>query len=120
MGQLSIKLMKKGVIMDCDSSSVLLIEDNLGDIVSIRTMISELEDRCFELKFVETLSETLTILEIEKFDVVLMDLGLPDSQGFRTFTQIHNQMPELPIIIITGIEDENLRLSALKKVLRII
>ena len=89
--------------MVSDSSNVLLIEDNLGDIVSIRTMISELSDGCFELKFAESLGEALTILENENFDVVLMDLGLPDSQGFRTFTQVHNQMPELPIIIITGL-----------------
>ncbi len=101
--------------MDGDTSSVLLIEDNLGDIVSIRTMISELSDGCFELKFAETLGEALTILENENFDVVLMDLGLPDSQGFRTFTQVHNKMPDLPIIIITGLEDENLGLSAVKE-----
>ncbi len=98
-----------------DSASVLLIEDNLGDIVSIRTMISELSDGCFELKFAESLGEALTILRNENFDVVLMDLGLPDSQGFRTFTQVHNQMPELPIIIITGLEDEDLGLSAVKE-----
>ena len=98
-----------------DSASVLLIEDNLGDIVSIRTMISELSDGCFELKFAESLGEALTILRNENFDVILMDLGLPDSQGFRTFTQVHNQMPELPIIIITGLEDEDLGLSAVKE-----
>ena len=98
-----------------DSASVLLIEDNLGDIVSIRTMISELSDGCFELKFAESLGEALTILRNENFDVILMDLGLPDSQGFRTFTQVHNQMPDLPIIIITGLEDEDLGLSAVKE-----
>ena len=97
------------------SSTVLLIEDNLGDIVSIRTMISELSDGLFELKFAESLGEALKILENENFDVVLMDLGLPDSQGFRTFTQVHNQMPELPIIIITGLEDEDLGVSAVKE-----
>ena len=101
--------------MVSESSNVLLIEDNLGDIVSIRTMISELSDGVFELKFAESLSEALTILENENFDVVLMDLGLPDSQGFRTFTQVHNQMPELPIIIITGLEDEDLGVSAVKE-----
>ena len=101
--------------MVSDSSNVLLIEDNLGDIVSIRTMISELSDGVFELKFAESLGEALTILENENFDVVLMDLGLPDSQGFRTFTQVHNQMPELPIIIITGLEDEDLGVSAVKE-----
>ena len=101
--------------MYSDSSNVLLIEDNLGDIVSIRTMISELSDGVFELKFAESLGEALTILENENFDVVLMDLGLPDSQGFRTFTQVHNQMPELPIIIITGLEDEDLGVSAVKE-----
>ena len=97
------------------SSTVLLIEDNLGDIVSIRTMISELSDGLFELKFAESLGEALKILENENFDVILMDLGLPDSQGFRTFTQVHNQMPELPIIIITGLEDEDLGVSAVKE-----
>jgi two-component sensor histidine kinase/CheY-like chemotaxis protein len=97
------------------SSTVLLIEDNLGDIVSIRTMISELSDGLFELKFAESLGEALKILENENFDVVLMDLGLPDSQGFRTFTQVHNQMPDLPIIIITGLEDEDLGVSAVKE-----
>ena len=101
--------------MVSDSSTVLLIEDNLGDIVSIRTMISELSDGLFELKFAESLGEALKILEDENFDVVLMDLGLPDSQGFRTFTQVHNQMPELPIIIITGLEDEDLGVSAVKE-----
>ena len=101
--------------MVSDSSTVLLIEDNLGDIVSIRTMISELSDGVFELKFAESLGEALKILEDENFDVVLMDLGLPDSQGFRTFTQVHNQMPELPIIIITGLEDEDLGVSAVKE-----
>ncbi len=97
------------------SSRVLLIEDNLGDIVSIRTMISELSDGYFELKFAETLAEALSILETENFDVVLMDLGLPDSQGFRTFIKIHNQMPELPIIILTGLEDEDLGVRAVKE-----
>ncbi len=101
--------------MVSDTSCVLLIEDNLSDIVSIRTMLSELKDGCFELKFAETLGEALEILERENFDVVLMDLGLPDSQGFRTFTQIHNQMPELPIIIITGLEDDDLGVNAVKE-----
>jgi len=101
--------------MVSDSSTVLLIEDNLGDIVSIRTMISELSNGVFELKFAESLDEALTILENENFDVILMDLGLPDSQGFRTFTQVHNKMPELPIIIITGLEDEDLSVSAVKE-----
>ena len=101
--------------MVSDCSTVLLIEDNLGDIVSIRTMIAELSDGLFELKFAESLGEALKILENENFDVVLMDLGLPDSQGFRTFTQVHNRMPELPIIIITGLEDEDLGVSAVKE-----
>jgi two-component sensor histidine kinase/CheY-like chemotaxis protein len=101
--------------MFSDSSSVLLVEDNLGDIVSIKTMLSELNDVCFELKFAETLHEALNILEKENFDVVLVDLGLSDSHGFRTFTQINNQMPELPIIIITGLEDEDLGVIAVKK-----
>ncbi len=100
--------------MAFDSTKVLLIEDNIGDIVTIRTMLSELEDGIFELKFAETLNEAFKFLENENFDVVLLDLGLPDSNGFSTFTKIHNQMPELPIIIITGLEDEELGVIAVK------
>jgi two-component sensor histidine kinase/CheY-like chemotaxis protein len=98
-----------------ETSNVLLIEDNIGDIVSIRTMLSDLKEGFFELKFAETLSEALDILDRENFDVVLLDLGLPDSQGFRTFTQVNDQMPELPIIIITGLEDENMGINAVKE-----
>ena len=99
--------------MVSDSTSVLLIEDNLGDIVSIRTMM--ISDGVFKLKFALNLDEALKTLENENFDVVLMDLGLPDSQGFRTFIQVHNKMPEVPIIIITGLEDEDLGVNAVKE-----
>jgi two-component sensor histidine kinase len=78
-------------------------------------MLSDLKEGFFELKFAETLSEALDILDRENFDVVLLDLGLPDSQGFRTFTQVNDQMPELPIIIITGLEDEDMGINAVKE-----
>jgi two-component sensor histidine kinase/CheY-like chemotaxis protein len=102
-------------VATAEMSNVLLVEDNIGDIVSIRTMLSDLKEGIFELKFAETLGEALDILERENFDVVLLDLGLPDSQGFRTFTQVNDQMPELPIIILTGLEDEDLGINAVKE-----
>lgn len=99
--------------MVSNNFNVLLVEDNLSDIVLIKTMLSESNEK-FDLKFAETLGEALKILDNEDFDVMLLDLGLPDSHGFKTFTKIINEMPELPIIIITGLEDETLGIKAVK------
>ncbi len=99
--------------MVSNNFNVLLVEDNLSDIILIKTMLSESKEK-FDLKFAETLGEALQILDNEDFDVMLLDLGLPDSQGFKTFTKILNEIPGLPIIIITGLEDETLGVKAVK------
>ena len=97
-----------------EPSNILLIEDNLGDIVLIKSMLDNQED-LFQLKIVESLKESLKILNESDFDIILLDLGLPDSHGFETFIQIYDRSPKIPIIIITGLEDEKLGVRAVKK-----
>ena len=92
----------------------MLIEDNLGDIVLIKSMLDNKED-LFKVKIVESLEDSLKILNKSDFDIILLDLGLPDSNGFETFIQIYELYPHIPIIIITGLEDEELGLRSLKK-----
>lgn len=92
--------------------SIILIEDSAEDAQLVREM---LDDRGYDyvLKRTDRLSSGLRLLEEEFFDVVLLDLGLPDSAGFDALTQIRNQAPTLPIIILTGLSDEALAVKAI-------
>ncbi len=91
---------------------VLHIEDNPADAAFIKEMLSEAENISFDLEWRDSLSTGLKRLTKIETDVVLLDLNLPDSGGFVTFTKTHAQAPEIPIVILTGIPDEKLALKA--------
>ena len=93
---------------------VLLIEDNPGDIRLIREMLSEGEDGLFELDCVGRLSQGLEYLSSRTTGVVLLDLSLPDSYGFDTFLKVYAHSPKVPIIVLTGNDDQTVALSAVK------
>ena len=63
----------------------------------------------------DRIDEALKILKEEKFDVVLLDLNLPDSQGLDGIERITAQEPEVPVIILTGLDDETLGIQAVRK-----
>ncbi|MBN1273304.1 MAG: GGDEF domain-containing response regulator [Candidatus Aminicenantes bacterium] len=98
-----------------DVIRVLLIEDNPGDARLIREMLSEAEDFSFFLECIDRISTSFERLSEEDYDVILLDLSLPDSHGFETFTKIHSQQPDVPIIVLTGIDDKNLGRKAVQK-----
>jgi len=87
--------------------NVLLVEDNPGDAVIINEMFREIPQIQFNIFHAQRLLEGLDALGENDFHIVLLDLQLPDSQGIETFNHIHNQAPEIPIIILTGLEDED-------------
>jgi diguanylate cyclase (GGDEF)-like protein len=93
---------------------VLLIEDNPGDARLIREMLSEGEDGLFELDCVGRLSQGLEYLSAQPAGVVLLDLSLPDSYGFDTFLKVYAHSPKVPIIVLTGHDDQTVALSAVK------
>ncbi len=94
---------------------VLLIEDNPGDARLIKELFSECVPGSFELQCVESLAQGFAILGSEEIDTILLDLSLPDSQGFETFTRVHNRTPGIPIIILTGFDDETLAIKAVQQ-----
>ena len=94
---------------------ILLFEDNLGDTGLIEEMLEEFADFPYELKNVETLNEGLNLVKERPFDVILTDLGLPDSDGIDTFLDIHARNSRIPIIILTGLNDEKIGIDAVKK-----
>lgn len=94
---------------------ILLIEDNPGDAALIEDMLEEFSSFPYELKNAATLNEGLNLLKENSFDVILADLGLPDSDGIDTFLEIHARNSRIPIIILTGMTDERLGINAVKQ-----
>lgn len=93
---------------------VLLFEDNPGDARLIREMLKESRTDEFDLTRVETLEEGLRHLGKESFDVLLLDLGLPDSSGIETLLKVQAETSEVPIVVMTGLCDELIALKALQ------
>ena len=101
--------------MDDGPIRVLLIEDNPGDVRLITEILSEARDAPFELECVDQLSAGLECLSAGDIDIVLLDLSLPDSYGFDTFAKMHTHASDVPIILLTGIEDEALGIQAVRE-----
>ena len=94
---------------------ILLIEDNPGDARLIQEMVSEADGAAFDLERVDRLSTGLKhLVAARDIDLVLLDLGLPDSSGFDTFTSIKAQAPGVAIVVLTGLEDETIENKALQ------
>ncbi|HSE83583.1 MAG TPA: response regulator, partial [Thermodesulfobacteriota bacterium] len=94
--------------MNLNPIEVLLIEDNPGDAYMIGEMLAGVKDFPFNLEHADRLSKGLECLSKEERDIVILDLLLPDSQGFDTFIKAHNRAPKVPIIVLTGLDNEEL------------
>jgi signal transduction histidine kinase/DNA-binding response OmpR family regulator len=94
---------------------ILLVEDNPGDARLLREMLVQANSSQVELTHVERLDAALQCLEIAGFDVLLLDLSLPDGQGLDTLIRAHAQAPHVPIIVITGLDDEVLAIEAVRQ-----
>ncbi len=92
----------------------LLFEDDPGDFALLREYIAEDKSANIKLENVQRLEDGLELLSQDKFDIILVDLSLPDSHGFATFEQINTTWPEIPIIVLTGNEDDDLATQAVK------
>ncbi len=92
---------------------ILLIEDNPGDARLVREILKEIPGNP-ELGIAERLGLGLKLLASQEFDVVLLDLGLPDSKGMETLTTLQKQFSHLPIVIMTGSHDEALGVKAVQ------
>jgi DNA-binding response OmpR family regulator len=91
--------------LDAEPKQVLLIEDDLIQANLISKILSK-TDNNFEINSVPVLSMGLERLEEGTIDLIILDPGLPDSQGLDTFFKIYKKIPELPIVVLTGLADE--------------
>ncbi|MGE5343584.1 MAG: response regulator [Candidatus Omnitrophota bacterium] len=99
--------------------NVLLIEDDPDDVLLIKTMVSELRNRHSANSVIrvipfETIQQGIDYLKSNRVDTLLLDLSLPDSQGFDTIQRIFEHEKDTPIIILTGISDDQIAERALQ------
>ena len=94
---------------------LLLIEDNPGDARLVKEMLAEAGAEDISLEWVPRLSQGLESLAKGEIDLVLLDLSLPDSRGLETFCKAYTQAPEIPFVLLTGLDDETLALTAVQK-----
>ncbi len=94
---------------------VLLIEDNPGDVRLIKEMLAEAKTVSFDLEWKDNLTKGLKRLTEKGIDVVLLDLMLPDSAGAETFVRTHACAPHVPILVLTGLDDETVAIGAVKE-----
>jgi diguanylate cyclase (GGDEF)-like protein/PAS domain S-box-containing protein len=93
----------------------LLIEDNPGDARLLREMVNEQGDRNTEFTHVQTMGEAEKYLAEWKFDIILLDLGLPDASGLQAVRKAHAAAPHTPLVVLTGLDDESLAGQALQE-----
>jgi diguanylate cyclase (GGDEF)-like protein len=101
--------------VNAEAHDVLLIEDNPGDARLIREMIAEDPPAPFRLHVAERLGHGLEFLNVHPTGLVLLDLSLPDSIGLETFARVYAHSPTVPIIVLTGNNDDKVALSAVQR-----
>jgi signal transduction histidine kinase len=101
--------------MESKQTSVLLVEDNPGDARLIQAMLADSGNGDFLVQEASRLSTGLERLASQDFDVLLLDLSLPDSQGLETLSKAVACGRKLPIIVLTGLEDEDTAVRALRE-----
>lgn len=93
---------------------VLLIEDNPGDQRLLEEALKEAGDVQIQLEWADRLSSGIALLKNKPIDVVLLDLSLPDSTGIDTFNSVHKEVPRIPIVVLTGLNSEEIATKAVK------
>src|SRR5690606_24712263 len=93
---------------------VLLIEDNPGDALLIREMLRDARDIDLALQICTTLADGLQELSERRFDVILLDIDLPDSHGMETVSRLLSRHPANPVVVLTGFDDQDVAVLALK------
>ncbi len=101
--------------MKKDPVSILLVEDSPSDVALFREMLGEPNAVEFEMTHANMLSNALALLSKESFGIILLDLSLPDGKGLDTVIRTHAAVPNVPIVVMSGLGDEELAVRALQE-----
>ena len=93
---------------------ILLVEDDPDDVWVMRNLLSDRWDEPYDMVQVELLSTAVERCEEDRFDVILLDLSLPDSAGLETFFTMHAHADDVPIVVLSGQSDETVAVKAVQ------
>jgi signal transduction histidine kinase len=102
--------------LDADGGAlnVLVVEDNPTDVLIARETLSTSVPKAFELYEASSLRDAFSVASCNPIDVAMLDLGLPDSMGLDTFSTFNARFPGIPTVVVTGLQDDGMGLTAVK------
>ncbi len=102
--------------MSGESRKILLVEDNPVDTLCVCKILSDTEEFLAQLECSDCLASACDLLQADHgFDLIVLDLGLPDSNALETFRKIHAQAPDVPVIILSGMDDAQTAMQILRE-----
>ena len=102
-------------MVDLNEVDILLVEDNPNDMLILEKLIKSLKHKDIRFISAATLTEAVDILKKENLDLIISDLTLPDSRGLETFRILHANSPKIPVILLTGMDDESIATQAVRE-----
>ncbi len=94
---------------------ILVVEDDIGDFTLLKGTLDQEITNVFNLIHVDSLEKAFKRLDEEDFDLILLDLALPDSMGLDTVTKINDKRPQVPVVVLTGLDDKEVGIATVKK-----
>ena len=95
--------------------AVLLVEDSRTDAELMATMLARSSAARFDVTVVGTLADGLALLARRAPDVILLDLTLPDSERLDTYRAVRNRSPDVPVVVVTGLDESGLGQAAVQQ-----
>jgi DNA-binding response OmpR family regulator len=92
---------------------LLLVEDSPGDVRLFTETIKEARAFQFELEHRDTIDKALAFLAQSRPDMIVLDLGLPDGGGVEAIQKVQRAAPDVPLVVLTGLDDEAAAVEAL-------
>lgn len=100
--------------MTIKNTEILLVEDSPSDAELMASMLADIKEFPNHVQNVQTLSAAKQAIKSKSFDAVVLDLNLPDSNGLQTYTELRDVCNNVPIVILTGMDDREVLTHALK------
>jgi diguanylate cyclase (GGDEF)-like protein len=100
--------------METEIRNILLVEDNIGDARFLYELLKDNWKHAFSFTHVDRIQKALQSISESPYDLLLLDLTLPDSSGIETVQRICHAAPHIPIIVLTGLEDDSIAIESVQ------